>query len=266
MTVSSTASSNDYIGDGTVSVYPYTYRIFKDSDLVVTKSNPTTGAETVLQLGVDYSVSSVGSLTGGSVLLSVVLATTWPLNIRRVLPLVQELDVRNQGTFLPENHERAFDKLLMIDQQQQIDISRSLRLGDTAAGVSTKLPAPVPLQVLRWNAAKSAIENADPGSVPLATPGDGTVTNPKLAAAPAGTVKANLTSAVATPTDATLAALKAAMDIEIQDVGGIELNPGPLPASSPARPLSAASFGGFPSSAIALSIPSPLTYAAPVQG
>ena len=198
MTVSSTASSNDYVGDGTVSVYPYTYRIFTDTDLVVTRSNPTTGVETTLQLGVDYSVSGVGSPSGGNVFLTSNLPPSWRLNIRRVLPLVQELDVRNQGTFLPENHERAFDKLVMIDQQQQIDIARSLRLGETAVGVKTKLPAPVALRVLRWNAAADAIENADPGSVSLAIPGDGTVTNPKLAAAPAGTVKANLTGDVAT--------------------------------------------------------------------
>ena len=53
---------------------------------------------------------------------------TWreKLVIYRLLPLVQEVDLVEYGPFHAETHERKFDELVMIDQQQQEQISRAI--------------------------------------------------------------------------------------------------------------------------------------------
>lgn len=150
MSISSTTSRNDYTGNSAAHVYAYTFRVIEDSDLLVTVAD-TTGVETELVLDTDYSVSGVGDSGGGNVTLinssqswltSGELTTGYTISIRRVRPLTQETDIRNQGSFLPETHEDAFDHGVMIAQQHQDEIDRSLKLPETEAGsaAATTLP------------------------------------------------------------------------------------------------------------------------------
>jgi hypothetical protein len=133
MTIESLVSRNDYTGTGSVSVYAYGFKIIEDTDLLVTVQDGTTGVEETLVLGLDYSVDGMGDETGGDVTLSSDLTAGDLLTIRRVVPLLQETDIRNQGSYAASLHEDVFDHLCMIDQQQQDSIDRSLRLPETEA-------------------------------------------------------------------------------------------------------------------------------------
>lgn len=140
MSLSSTTRRNDYTGNGSNSVYAYSFRVFSQTDLVVKVKNTSTGTVTTLVLTTDYTVSGVGSSAGGNVTLvnaaqawltAGKLSTGYTLAIRRVMSLVQNTDIRNQGSYFAETHEDAFDYLTMIDQTQQDDIDRSVKLPDT---------------------------------------------------------------------------------------------------------------------------------------
>jgi hypothetical protein len=153
MSVSSTTNRINYTGNGNVDTYAYTFRIFDEDDLTVTVRDPDTGFETTLTKTTHYTVSNVGELTGGNVALVAGsfdwldagndLEVDWVLTIRRVLDILQETDIRNQGTFYPETHEDQFDKLVMIDQQQQDEIDRSIKFPETvvASTFDGDLPA-----------------------------------------------------------------------------------------------------------------------------
>lgn len=160
MTVSSTTNRVDYTGNGATTVYPYTFKIFDDSELRVT-TRDTDDQETTLVLDTDYTVSGVGNSSGGNVTLTTALASSYRLTIRRVRPLTQTTDIRNNGDFYPESHEDAFDKLLMIDQQQQQDIDRAFVLPETysATDVDTTLPIPVAERLIGWNADGDGLSN-----------------------------------------------------------------------------------------------------------
>lgn len=182
MTVSSTTARNDYLGDGSTDTYSYSFRIFAQADLLVTQRDAD-GVETTLTLGDDYTVAGVGSYSGGTITLTAGnLTSGYRLTIRRVLDLLQETDLRNQGAFLAENHEDVFDRLVMIAQQQQDELDRALKLAETvaAAGVSTQLPLPEANSFIAWNADADGFENIAVGSVALAVPADGSVTTAKL--------------------------------------------------------------------------------------
>jgi hypothetical protein len=145
MSIASTTNRNDYVGNGAVDTYAYGFRIFAKTDLRVTvQDTAEIPVRTTLVVDTDYTVSGVGDDGGGSIALvnsgqswldaDGDLKSGYALTIRRVRPLKQETDIRNQGDFYPEAHEDAFDHLVMIEQQQQDELDRCLRLPETEAG------------------------------------------------------------------------------------------------------------------------------------
>lgn len=126
MTVSTEVDHNDYTGNGVTTSFPYTFRIFNKSDLVVQVVDLSENI-TELTLDTDYTVTGDGGYTGGNVVLSSPLANGYQISISRELPVTQETDLRNQGKFFAEVHENAFDKLTMLIQQVRSLFSLSLR-------------------------------------------------------------------------------------------------------------------------------------------
>ncbi|MFU1129561.1 right-handed parallel beta-helix repeat-containing protein [Escherichia coli] len=126
MTVSTEVDHNDYTGNGVTTSFPYTFRIFKKSDLVVQVVDLNENI-TKLILDADYTVTGAGGYTGGNVILVTALADGYQISISRELPVTQETDLRNQGKFFAEVHEDAFDKLTMLIQQVRSFFSLALR-------------------------------------------------------------------------------------------------------------------------------------------
>jgi hypothetical protein len=145
MSISNTNSRNNYTGNDSTDTYNYTFRIFDQDDLLVTVRD-TSDVETTLSITTDYTVTGVGSVSGGTVVLVAGnLATGYVLSIRRVVSLIQETDIRNQGAFYPEIHEDQFDRQVMMAQQQQDEVDRSVKLAETIdpADFDTQLPASI---------------------------------------------------------------------------------------------------------------------------
>lgn len=173
MTVPSKINRWDYVGNGAANTYAYTKKAFVNTDLVVTVAD-TDGDETSLVIGVDYTVTGVGEITGGNIVLvnasqawltSGFLITDYAITIRRIRPVTQDTDIRNQGDFFPETHEDEFDKQIMIDQQQQDELDRSVKIAVTETGVSTTLPSATADAFIGWNAAATALTNKAPTSL-----------------------------------------------------------------------------------------------------
>lgn len=116
MTVSTTVDHNEYAGNGVTTTFPYTFRIFKKTDLSVSIVD-LNDKMTILVVDTDYTVTNAGGYEGGSVVLTSPLANGWKIAIARDVEATQETDLRNQGKFFAEVHEDAFDKLTMLIQQ-----------------------------------------------------------------------------------------------------------------------------------------------------
>lgn len=145
MTIATAVSRNDYTGTGSVNTYPYTFKVFNEDELLVTKE--LADISSVLILNVDYTVTGVGNGAGGNVVLTANLENGASLTVRRVVQVVQETDIRNQGTYFPEVLEDALDYLTMIDLQQEDGIARSIKLPETEAG--TDAFTVIPLATVR---------------------------------------------------------------------------------------------------------------------
>ncbi|HAY0363285.1 TPA: effector protein, partial [Escherichia coli] len=126
MTVSTEVNHNEYTGNGVTTTFPYTFRVFNKSDLVVQVIDLEDNIA-VLALDTDYTVTGAGGYNGGNVILSKALANGYQISISREVKVTQETDLRNQGKFFSEVHEDAFDKLTMLIQQVRSLFSLALR-------------------------------------------------------------------------------------------------------------------------------------------
>ena len=126
MTVSTEVDHNEYTGNGVTTTFPYTFRIFQKSDLVVQVVDLDENI-ILLVMDTDYTVTGAGGYTGGNVILTTALANGYQISISRELPVTQETDLRNQGKFFAEVHEDAFDKLTMLIQQVRSLFGLALR-------------------------------------------------------------------------------------------------------------------------------------------
>lgn len=144
MTIATSTNRVDYTGNGSTTVFSFSFRIFANSDLVVTSATPA-GVETTLVLGTDYTVSGAGSYNGGSVTLTTALTNGHALTILRELDITQDTDLRNQGSFFAETHEDVFDRQTMIMQQLQEQIDRSAKLPITSTEDAEALVADIVL-------------------------------------------------------------------------------------------------------------------------
>lgn len=144
-------SRTDYVGTGLVTEYDWFFLIWDEDDLLVTTADED-GNETTLVLDTDYTVEAGPWPTGGTITLAEPLADGHALTIRRRRSLAQTGDFRSQATLRGDDLELALDKLAAADQQQQDEINRSLKVGDTFSGFDATLPAPVANKVIAFGA------------------------------------------------------------------------------------------------------------------
>lgn len=167
MSVPSEINLVSYIGNGSQKLFPYTFRTFAADDLQVVLED-SDGAETTLTLNTHYTVSGVGSYTGGNVTLTTAPTSTQRITIRRKIPVfVQNTDLRNQGAFFAETHEDAFDLLTMMMQQLKTDLARSAKItiSSAAAGVQVEFPKSKPMKIIGWNEDGTELVNHDFGTL-----------------------------------------------------------------------------------------------------
>jgi len=170
MTVLSAYLPETKNGNGATTIWSFGFKIKQASDLVVIHVDAN-GIEAVLSEGTgtaNYSVTvasypGTGSITYPATL-GVELPTGEMLILTRVVSILQETDLVNQGDWNPEQVERELDNSRMIDQQLEDGINRSLRLPVSSSGVSVDLPSPVAGSILGWNSGATALTNLTPNT------------------------------------------------------------------------------------------------------
>ena len=177
MTVSTTNNYVTATGNGSSTVFPYTFRMLDVSHMVVTVDN------VVVTSGYSVSINTNG--VGGNVTFSVAPANLAEIILERSVPITQGLDLEIEEQ-LPEGEiEDAYDKLTVICQQLQDQLDRAFTLSIVdSIGVSLQLPAPVAGYGLFWN---------DDGDALISSPGTpGPQGNPGSMTGPASATVGNL--------------------------------------------------------------------------
>ena len=130
MTVASTTNKASYNGNGTQSVFAYTFKIFADADIKVYVGT------TLKTINTHYTLSGVGATGGGNVTFTsgnIPAAGTGNVTLLRSLALTQGVDLVNYGRFDAEVVESQYDKLTMMVQQLQEQADRTIRFNTTVS-------------------------------------------------------------------------------------------------------------------------------------
>ena len=145
---SSTRKAGPFTGDDASTVFAFSFKVFSAADLYVVKAVAATGAETVLTLTTDYTVSlnaDQNNSPGGTVTLTSVLASGYTLTLTSSVGYLQPTDLTNQGGFYPQVITTALDRLTILAQQlkERLDraavlpISSTLTVDDLTADLIT---------------------------------------------------------------------------------------------------------------------------------
>jgi len=130
MTVSSSTNKVSFNGDGSTTVFAYSFKVFDESDLTVIL-RASDGTETTQTITTNYTVSGVGDAGGGNVTMVTAPASGEQLTILREQPLTQGLDLVPNDPFPANSIEDSLDKLTFMVQQQQEELDRSIKASKT---------------------------------------------------------------------------------------------------------------------------------------
>lgn len=153
MTVSATPrKAGPFAGNAVTTAFPFTYKIFAITDVVV---NQLIGTVTsILVLGVDYTVAMNGdqeNAPGGSVNMTVAPAVGTTLVLSSAVPSTQSVAVQNNGGFFPAVFNNEFDRLTILSQQLEEKASRAFNLSILAPGATNATVTPLANGVLVWD-------------------------------------------------------------------------------------------------------------------
>jgi len=161
MTISTETDKVTHAGNSAATNFSYPFKIFADSDLVVTHVVDATGVENTLTLDVDYTVNGAGDASGSIdyPITGSPLPTGESLILTSAIPLLQSTDLKNQGTFYNEVHEDFFDKIVRIAQQIKALVNRAPVVPVSTTLASNQLPVPAANEAIGWNASADGFSN-----------------------------------------------------------------------------------------------------------
>ena len=138
MTLTSTTTTVSYSGNGSTTAFSVTYHFFDEDEIEVYLIS-STGAETLQDLGTDYTVTG-GNGTTGTVTFGTAPATGNTVFIKRVTAQTQSVAYSDYGAFPAATHERALDRLTAEVQELTRDVDSTLRL-PVSEGSTSVLPS-----------------------------------------------------------------------------------------------------------------------------
>jgi hypothetical protein len=155
MGIASTVNKWTYVLDGETLIFPYTTKIFAETDLVVQIVGTTT---TTLTLTTNYSVSGTGEDSGGNVTLVSAGSSGDKLVIRKVLPLTQTTDLVENDPNRADVMENALDRMVLIAQQIDETVQRAV-VRDVSQTSQLFMPTPSANKLIGWDSAGTVLEN-----------------------------------------------------------------------------------------------------------
>lgn len=158
MTVQSNDRRKEYDGNGVAVEFNGPY-LFQGSQLDVFLVEG--GVATLVPTN-QYQIKNLGRSGGTRVIMDTAPTSLQVLLLLRTVAFDQPTDITNQGAFLPETLEKAFDYEVMQIQQVADGVSRSLKAADTVVGFNAELPPWQPGAPLIWDYVENRLSNGDP--------------------------------------------------------------------------------------------------------
>lgn len=136
MTISNAIrTAGPFVGNGITKDFPFSYKVYQPDDLLVAVTDADS-VETIKQLDADYSVTlnaDQNSNPGGVIRMIVAPAAGTTLAATSNIPIVQTLDLTNNGGFYPQAINNALDRMAIAVQQVDVKVGGALAVGQAAS-------------------------------------------------------------------------------------------------------------------------------------
>jgi hypothetical protein len=152
MTVQDNGSRIQYTATAGQTVFAYPFEIADESDISVYANSA------ILTLNVNYTVSGVGSASGGNITLTIAAVSGVVYTLVRDMDFDRDTDYQNSGDFLAATVNNDFDRLWMAVQQLEVLVGRALQLKITSSATA-ELPEPEANKVIGWDATGDSVRN-----------------------------------------------------------------------------------------------------------
>jgi len=157
-TVAPNSARDEYVGNGSLAIYGYTFKIFAKGDIAVYVDDALKIVDT------DYTVDGLGSANGGNVTFTTAPAANVAVLFLRNQPVSQLSEyIPNDGlpAHIADRIEDDFDKGVMIDQMQAEEINRALKLDLDSTLTDLTVPDPVAGNILSWKPDLTGLQNLE---------------------------------------------------------------------------------------------------------
>ena len=139
MTISTTIVKNSYSGDGSTTTFSYTFKVLANSDLTVIIRSAL-GTETTKTLNTHYTITGVGDAAGGSITFTAgnIPTATETVVLIRDTTQTQAIDYVANDPFPAESHEEGLDRSVILSQEIQEEVNRSIKISRTNTMTNTE--------------------------------------------------------------------------------------------------------------------------------
>jgi DNA polymerase III gamma/tau subunit len=139
MTISTTIVKNSYSGDGSTSTFSYTFKVLAEADLTVIIRD-SLGTETTKTLTTHYTITGVGDANGGSITFTAgnIPSATDTVVLIRDTAQIQSIDYIANDPFPAETHEEGLDRSVILAQELQEEVNRSIKISRTNTMTNTE--------------------------------------------------------------------------------------------------------------------------------
>lgn len=138
--------SDRYLGNGITVNFPFNFKIFENTEIIVKKTSAT-GVITTLTFGTDYTVNinaNQDNNPGGQITLPIALPTGNSLVIISNVSYTQKTVLTSQGNFDPQVLNNVHDKAVILTQQLKGKFETALKVPDSdGTAINTVLPAAI---------------------------------------------------------------------------------------------------------------------------
>lgn len=145
---------DDYSGNGTLDTFDFTFPILAKADLVVWTRVVATGVKAELVLDTDFTIpnADVGiAAGGGTITTTVAVATGTKIYLGRKTTRTQLVNITEGFPFSTAAVMLALDRLTMMIQEHDEQLSRCIRFHRTSDSQDIFMPDPgTDGQVLKW--------------------------------------------------------------------------------------------------------------------
>ncbi len=159
MTLSAGNARDEYTSGASQTVFNYTFKIYSSTDLDVYVT-PAGQACSDSDLTTSYTVSGVGSESGGAITLITPASSGDLVTIVSSIPTSRTTDYQNNGDFRTDTVNDDFDRVVSLTKQTEDIANRSLQFPPCEQGVTAlSLPTPAAGAYVRWRQDVSGLEN-----------------------------------------------------------------------------------------------------------